>query len=143
MTEIVTIVNMDHASYHTITMKKMSTTTSMVGLAVLVFGALIAAAVIKNNAPSKYDDFAQCLTENGATMYAAYWCPHCQKQEEDFGSAFRFIDRVECSSPGSRSFDLCPDIESTPTWEKADGTRLPGALPFDVLAEEFGCQLPE
>lgn len=124
-------------------MKKLNSTVTMIGLAILVFGALIAAAVYQNHAPSKYDEFAQCLTENGATMYAAWWCPHCQQQEADFGSAFKYIDRVECSSPNSNTFDLCPNIQSTPTWEKADGEQIVGAVPFSILAEEFGCALPE
>jgi len=123
-------------------MKKMNSTTWMIILAIVVFGGLIGAAVYQKNAPSIYDDFAQCLNDNGAKMYAAYWCPYCERQEAEFGSAFRFINRVECSSPGSNTFDLCPDIENTPTWEKADGERIVGAVPFSTLAEEYGCELP-
>lgn len=124
-------------------MKKLSSTTWMIILAFVVFGGLIGVVLYQNNAPSKYDDFAQCLTDQGATMYGAYWCPHCEEQRAAFGSAFKYIDYVECSSPGSNTFDLCPDIESTPTWEKEDGSRITGALPFSVLSEEFGCELPQ
>lgn len=123
-------------------MKKLNSTTSMIGLAVIVFGLLIGAAVYQNNAPSKYDDFAQCLTDAGATMYGAYWCSACEQQKAEFGSAFRHINYTECSSPGSSSFDLCPDITSTPTWEKADGERITGSRPLSSLGEEFGCELP-
>lgn len=123
--------------------KKMNSTTTMVLLAVVVFGLLIGAAIWKNTAPSKYDTFAQCISEAGGKMYGAWWCPHCESQKAEFGSAFRHIEYVECSSPGSQTFDLCPDIESTPTWEKADGTRLTGSRSLSALGEEFGCELPQ
>lgn len=124
-------------------MKKPSSTVWMIVLAVVVFGALIGGLVYQNNAPSKYDDFAQCLTDKGATMYGAYWCPHCADQEALFGSAFKHINYVECSSPGSTTFDLCPDIESTPTWESADGVRVKGQRTLQELADRFSCDLPQ
>ncbi len=120
-----------------------NSTLLMLLLALGVFIALIAVAVIKNNAPSKYDEFAQCIDDAGGKMYGAYWCPHCQDQEEMFGSAFRHIDYVECSSQGSRTFDLCPDIQSTPTWEDADGTRTTGTQTLAQLSERYGCELPQ
>ena len=30
-------------------------------------------------------ELAKVLREKGATMYAAYWCPHCSRQKELFG----------------------------------------------------------
>ena len=115
----------------------------MIGLSALVLGALIIGAVWSNVKPSPYSEFAQCLTEQGLVEYAAWWCPHCAEQEELFGSAAKHINRVECSSPGSRSFDLCPDIESTPTWELPDGSRVRGQQSLSQLSELSGCQLPE
>lgn len=115
----------------------------MIGAAALVFGLLIAAAIYKNNAPSKFDSFAQCLNDNDVKMYGAYWCSACEQQKKLFGSAFRHVDYVECSSPGSQSFDLCPDIESTPTWEGPDGERTIGVMSLSTLADEYGCELPE
>lgn len=112
----------------------------MVLLAFLVFGALIAAAALKNAAPSQYDELAQCISDAGGKMYGAYWCGACEQQKADFGSAFKYINYEECSSAGSHSFDLCPDITSTPTWEKADGTRFTGAHTLSNLAQEFGCE---
>ena len=34
-----------------------------------------------------YDDFAKCLTENGATMYGTVWCGHCNNQKDMFGDS--------------------------------------------------------
>lgn len=118
---------------------KISSTTGMVLLGVGVFGALILAAVLKSNAPSKYDDLAQCLTDKGVQMYGAHWCSACAQQKELFGSAFRKVEYVECSSPGSRTFDLCTDITSTPTWEGEEG-RLTGVRTPEALAQEYGCE---
>jgi hypothetical protein len=119
---------------------KLNSTTSMVLLAFLVFGALIAAAALKNAGPSQYDELAQCIDEAGGKMYGAYWCSACEQQKADFGSAFKHVEYVECSSPGSHTFDLCPDIVSTPTWEKADRSQFTGARSLSDLAAEFGCE---
>lgn len=112
----------------------------MISLAAVVLVVIIGYAVWQKNAPSQYDDFAQCLTEKGAVLYTAYWCGHCQQQERAFGSAYKDLNVVECSSPGSHTFDLCPDIESTPTWKTVDGETYTGALPFETLAEIYGCE---
>lgn len=121
---------------------KMNSTVSMVGLAVIVLGGLIAGAVWQNIKPSPYDEFAQCLNDSGVTEYAAYWCSACAAQEEMFGTAAKNLNRIECSSPGSSTFDLCPDITSTPTWEFADGSRQTGIQSLASLAERTGCLLP-
>ena len=115
----------------------------MILLGVAVFGVLVGYAVYQNYAPSEYDDFAQCLTTQEVQMYGAYWCPNCLDQKEMFGSSWRYIDYVECSSPGSSTFDLCPDIEAVPLWVGSDGTELRGKRDLTTLAEAFGCELPE
>lgn len=122
---------------------KMNSTVSMVGLSLLVFAVLIGAAVWKNNAPGKYDALTQCITDKGGKSYEAYWCSACAQQQEILGSSHRLIERVECSSPGSNTFDLCPDISSTPTWERADGERFVGVRTPEELADLFDCPLEE
>lgn len=37
---------------------------------------------------------------------------------------------------------LAAEIESYPTWEFADGSRLSGAIEPSELAERSGCELP-
>ncbi len=123
---------------------KLSSTTSMVLLGVAVFALLVGYAVYQNYAPSVYDDFAQCLTDEGVQIYGAYWCPNCLDQKEMFGSSWRHIDYIECSSQGSNTFDLCPEIETVPLWVGAEGTEsLSGRQDLDVLAETYDCALPE
>jgi hypothetical protein len=44
---------------------------------------------------------AKHLQKIGATLYGAYWCPHCARQLELFGaSADPLINHVECAKDG-------------------------------------------
>ena len=91
--------------------------------------------------------FAGCLSEKGATMYGASWCPHCQKQKKEFGEAFKFVKYVECSlgdAPQSNQAPACEKAGVTgyPTWIFADGSRGEGELPFAMLAYKSGCPAP-
>jgi hypothetical protein len=91
--------------------------------------------------PSKYDAFAQCLAEKKVTMYGAAWCSHCQNQKKEFGSAFKYVNYVECPE----NTKLCTEkgIESFPTWMTESGQKLVGEQSFEKLAEISGCQLPQ
>ena len=102
--------------------------------------------------PGKYDTFAQCLKDKGAVFYGAFWCPHCQAEKKLFGSSVKFLPYVECSTPdGNGQLQVCKDknITGYPTWELADGTRLPDDSPIgagvklETLAAKTGCVLPQ
>lgn len=134
---------------------KMNSTVGFVLLGVAVMAAIIVYGVIKGNQPSPYDEFAQCITDNGGQMYGAYWCHNCSNTKERFGSAFKYIDYTECSSPGSNSFDLCPQIgqrdadgepvgpQGVPLWTRPDGEFFTGDAPLTTIAEFYSCELPE
>lgn len=81
--------------------------------------------------------FAECLTEKGAVMYGADWCPHCQNQKRMFGGAFSLVNYVECPDDPQRCLDA--GIEGYPTWIFADGTKLTGEQKLETLAEKTGC----
>jgi len=127
--------------YHIFHMK-MSSNTALILFAVAVVGVLMGALLWKKYGPSVYDEFAQCLTDKGVVMKGAYWCSHCADQKKAFGSAFRKIHYVECSSPGSTTFDLCPDVTTSPLWVAADGTEYPGFRTLENLSDTFACSLP-
>lgn len=94
---------------------------------------------------TKYNEFAQCLTDKGVTFYGAFWCPHCQAQKKMFEAAATLLPYVECSTPdGNGRQKICIDkaIEQYPTWEFADGTRHQGEISFVDLAAKSGCTLP-
>ena len=96
--------------------------------------------------PGKYDTFATCLKEKGATFYGAFWCPHCQSQKKLFGSSVKLLPYVECSTAdASGQTQICKDkkIEGYPTWEFADGSRLNGEIPLQQLADKTSCVLPQ
>ena len=75
-------------------------------------------------------------------MYGAFWCPHCLKQKELFGNSFSKVAYIECSLPDkSGQTQICRDakIESYPTWEFSDGSRLVGEQTLENLATKTGC----
>jgi glutaredoxin len=107
--------------------------------------AIIAYGVYASMAPStgKYDDFAQCLTEKGFTMYGAYWCPHCANQKAMFGSSFKYVNSVECDPNGNNPQpQLCQQkgITGYPTWIYND-QRLSGEQSIESLSILSGCPL--
>jgi len=92
------------------------------------------------------DSFANCLTQKGAVMYGAYWCPHCNNQKQMFGSSWQYVNYIECSLPNrAGQTQVCnqADIKAYPTWEFLDGNRLEGELTFTQLIQYSNCQLEE
>ena len=121
---------------------RLRTSHYIVGIAVLLFATGIIWVVAKGSGPGPADALAQCLTEKGAKMYGAYWCPHCQEQKKKFAASWKYVTYVECSLPGGRGqTKACDDanIEGYPTWEFGDGKRLGGVRTFNELAEATGC----
>ncbi len=82
-----------------------------------------------SGAPSKYDEFAKALKEKGAVFYGAFWCPHCQTQKAEFGSAKKYLPYVECSNVDNTQKPVCLDkkIEGYPTWQFRDGIKIVSA----------------
>ncbi len=119
----------------------------LIGIGLLVLALSLTLFLIgctKSN--TELDAFATCLTESGARMFGAYWCSHCNKQKEDFGSSWQYIDYVECSLPAAAGqTEICAKEEITgyPTWEFGDGKRLSGELSFETLALNSNCSLPK
>mgnify|MGYP001572390960 CR=1 FL=1 len=85
------------------------------------------------------DEFAQCLAQKGATMYGAYWCPHCQNEKRAFGDSFHFVTYVECSAESQKCLDA--GVRKYPTWTFADGRKFEGEQGIEKLSQESGCLL--
>ena len=117
-------------------------------VAVLVIAvAFVITGCTKSGVPSgTYDAFAQCLTDSGARMYGASWCPHCKDQKDAFGDSFSKVTYIECATPGNPNVmtQECKDagLEGYPTWEFGDGSRLSGFQEFQALADKSSCPLP-
>lgn len=84
---------------------------------------------------------AQHLSESGALMYGAYWCPHCQEQKKLFGAAgAEALPYVECDASGKNGQpEKCraAGIDGFPTWKIGDQT-LSGTQDLETLAEASG-----
>ena len=116
---------------------------------VLLLVGIIVAVIFQVNGsssgPGKYDQFAMCIKDSGATFYGAFWCPHCQAQKKMFGSSAKLLPYVECSTlDGQSQLPECTTkgVESYPTWEFADLSRLTGEVAMETLASKTGCALP-
>ena len=87
--------------------------------------------------PTSYESrLANHLSETGAKMYGAYWCPHCATQKDYFGAAASELPYVECDPAGFEAqVELCDlaGVEAYPTWV-IEGDRYPGAQPLAQLA---------
>jgi thiol-disulfide isomerase/thioredoxin len=115
---------------------------------ILILGVIITVASKSagQDASGKYDVFATCLKNSGATFYGAFWCPHCQAEKSLFGSSEKLLPYVECSTPdGSKQNQVCIDkkILGYPTWEFADGSRINGEATLETLSQKTSCPLPQ
>ena len=94
--------------------------------------------------PGPYDQFAQCLTDSGAKLFGAFWCPHCRDQKKLFGDSITKAPYVECSTADGKSqLQICNDenITAYPTWKFADGSVVTGLLSLEQLSEKTSCPL--
>ena len=83
---------------------------------------------------------AKYLTNIGATMYGAYWCPYCSNQKNLFGTDFIHINYVECDPKGTNPNPaLCKakNITGYPTWE-INGEMHKGVHSIEELASLSG-----
>ena len=84
------------------------------------------------------DEFAKCLTENGATIYVSKYCGHCEHQKEMFDDSLKYVNSVECTE----NQELCQQngIRGVPSWI-INGEKYEGVQSFERLSELTGCPL--
>ena len=114
---------------------------------IIIFVVLLIGFNFKSNdeTQGKYDFFAKCLSDNKVVMYGAYWCPHCTKQKEMFGSSWKYVTYAECSLPGATGqTEICKqaEIKGYPTWEFLDNKKVEGELSFEKISQYSNCTLP-
>ena len=89
---------------------------------------------------------AKHLSQVGAKMYGAYWCPHCNDQKQFFGrEGAKQINYIECDPSGQNAQpEVCKaqKIEGYPTWE-INGQFYGGTQSLQKLAELSGYQGPK
>ncbi|MEM6452560.1 MAG: hypothetical protein AAF703_19870 [Cyanobacteria bacterium P01_D01_bin.105] len=89
-----------------------------------------------NTLPGSYNArLADHLTNTGAKMYGAYWCPHCATQKDYFNGVVDRLPYVECDPAGfGAQPELCEQMQiyAYPTWiiegEYYEGSMRPGKL---------------
>ena len=113
--------------------------------AILLIVCVVAIAVVgwlysQQQTSVNLDEFAQCLAEQGAVMYGAEWCLHCQNEKDAFGDSFRFIPYVEC--PAEPQTCIAKNIQGYPTWIFKDGKLHEGEQGLQNLSLISGCTLP-
>lgn len=115
-------------------------------LAVIVVLAKNSTKTNETGRTPELEAFNTCLKDKGAKFYGASWCPHCAAQKKLLGYSKLETPPayIECSPvAGSPLLPICEaaKIESFPTWDFADGTRLTGETPLQTLAEKTSCPL--
>lgn len=111
----------------------------MVSAAAIIL--VVASLGCVSNTSSRTDALAKCLTEKGAKMYGADWCPHCKNQKVAFGDSFKYIDYIECDPQGPNANpEACKaaGIQGYPTWV-IDGAKYPGEQDLATLSKLSGC----
>lgn len=93
---------------------------------------------VKTNDSSNLDNFAKCLTEKDAILYASKYCGHCNNQKEMFGESLKYINQVECSE----NQELCQQmgISGVPTWIIGEKSYV-GVQSLETLSSLTGCPL--
>ena len=109
-------------------------------LLVLFFVMATFLVACSEETPEELNNFATCLTENGAEMYGLYNCGHCNDQKEMFGGAFEKVNYIECSVDQQKCAEK--NIKGVPIWFFADGSSASGVQSFVKLAQKTGCPLP-
>jgi len=97
---------------------------------------------IKSTSGTAEIELAKHLTQTGAKMYSAYWCPHCYEQKQLFGKeAWAQVSSVECAADAKKNPqpEACTKagIEGFPTWI-IDGKLDPGVKKLSKLGELTG-----
>ncbi len=108
---------------------------------IILIGFVVWGGIWSSQNNPKLDAFAKCLKEKNITMYGAYWCPSCKEQKAAFGSAFEYVNYLECTEDPNKCVEL--NIQGLPTWIFPDGKRIVGYQNLEKLSQESGCPLPQ
>lgn len=121
--------------------KKKTLKLSLVSISILVI-LISSVYYLTSQEDPAISELAQCLTDNDATMYGAFWCGHCVDQKKLFGNSFKYIDYIECDERGDNSQpERCQieGIDGYPTW-KINGQTMSGVINLNQLSSVAGCE---
>ncbi|MBI2479082.1 MAG: hypothetical protein HYV60_10750, partial [Planctomycetia bacterium] len=114
-----------------------------------------AAIVAEGEAAQDLVAFAKALAASGTRFYGAAWCPHCTATKELFQDGADFLPFIEVTNLDSpvtlnavgngTDTTLNPSgvpINSFPTWEFPDGSRLEGEQTLATISQRSGVAIP-
>ncbi|MDA1051490.1 MAG: tandem-95 repeat protein [Planctomycetota bacterium] len=109
------------------------------------------AIVAEGEAAQDLVAFAKALAASGTRFYGAAWCPHCTATKELFEDGADFLSFIEVTNLDSpvtlnavgsgTNTTLNPSgvpINSFPTWEFPDGSRLEGEQTLATISQRSG-----
>lgn len=114
---------------------------ALIAVAVIVLSAIFLVSSYTGNHSSVdvgYDDFAQCLSDNGVVMYGTRTCGVCSMQKEVFGDSFQYVNYIAYNEDPDLFHEK--NISSVPTWE-IDGEFHVGLKTIEQLSDLTGCAL--
>ena len=113
------------------------------------------AIVAEGEAAQDLVAFAKALSASGTRFYGAAWCPHCTATKELFEDGADFLPFIEVTNLDSpvtlnavgdgTDTTLNPSgvpINSFPTWEFPDGSRLEGEQTLATISQRSGVAIP-
>ena len=115
---------------------KKSNIAFIVIVVLLIVGVSVVMTVPFSN--TNYDDFAQCLTDEGAVLYGAYWCHNCDNQKAMFGGSVGKLNYIECIE--NEAICNAKGITGYPTWIIND-QKYVGTQSLETLASVTGCSI--
>ena len=133
---------MGKRSQRGMTPKKDNTLYIIAGVLVLAIGVIVFAVASPTAnviaGEGEFDEFAQCLTDEGAIFFGTEWCGFCQQQKDMFGPSLQYVDFVDCDE--NRNTCMQEGIRGYPTW-KIDGELYSGVQQMNRLSDLTGCPL--
>ena len=107
--------------------------------AVVVIVVIVAFTALRMcSGPGKYDEFAQCLSEEGVIMAGTDWCSVCKALKGLFGESFEHVYYMNCDL--NERWCMSNGVEHYPTWFIGNTTHT-GKQSLSMLAELSGCVL--
>jgi hypothetical protein len=119
-------------------MERNSTIALVVAAAVILALVYVYSTAAPGAPAGKYDDFAQCLTQKGITMYGTEWCSKCKEQKAFFGTSFDHVNYMNCD--WNKEMCRAIGVSGYPTWV-IDGKLYPGKVTLEELSSMSGCGL--
>lgn len=137
---------MGKRSKRNVTQKKDNTIYYIAGFLVLIVGVIIFAVARPTTGPvtptgqggGNFDEFAECITDQGAIFYGTEWCGFCQQQKAMFGESMDYVNFIDCDQ--NRNTCMSEGIRGYPTW-KINGQLYSGVQQMSRLSELTGCTI--